>query len=41
MADLRVVNLAGELIIETNLFEADEFGGPDVAGCWAVFLWAA
>ena len=32
MADLRVVNMAGELIMETRLREEDDYGGPDLAG---------
>jgi len=31
MANLRVVNLAGELILETLLCEENDYGGPDLA----------
>ena len=32
MAILRVVNMAGELIMEVLLREENDFGGPDLAG---------
>ena len=31
MANLRVVNLAGELILETLLCEENDYGGPDLS----------